>query len=114
MADDVVLLNLEEGIGRVMNNKNLYVKLLVKFKDGTNLNDLETALAEGDMEKAHSTAHMIKGVVANLSLPELCRQIQEIEAQIKANDVKPDQLNVLKNVFSQTIKEVEKVIAQNG
>ena len=68
MAGEVILIDIEDGVKRVMNNRKLYVKLLNKFKDGTNLNDLESGLAAGDMEKAQTAAHTIKGLAANLSL----------------------------------------------
>ena len=114
MADAVVYVNFEEGAKRVMNNAKLYVKLLDKFKTGTNLDDLSAALGAGDMEKAQVAAHTLKGVAGNLSLTELHKQSLELEAQIKAAAVAPGQLETLQAVFSQTLQEVEKVIAQNG
>ena len=114
MADKVVYINLEEGVKRVMNNLKLYVKLLVKFRDGTNLEDLDTALATEDWEKAQNIAHTIKGVAANLSFSELFNQSLELENQIKAKSVKPGQFEILKEVFTHTMQEVEKVIAENG
>ena len=114
MAENIVYIDFEDGIKRVMNNVKLYVKLLVKFKDGTNLDELEEALAAEDMEKAQRLAHTIKGIAANLSFLELFKQSLELETQIKAKTVNPDQLKTLKNVFAQTLQEVDKVIAQNG
>jgi HPt (histidine-containing phosphotransfer) domain-containing protein len=114
MADEVVYVNFDEGVKRVMNNTKLYVKLLTKFKTDTRLDDLEAALAAGDMEKAQTAAHTIKGVAANLSFSELWKQSLELETQIKAKSVNPAQIETEKAVFAQTLQEVEKVIAQNG
>ena len=114
MAENVVYLNYTEGVKRVMNNTKLYVKLLTKFKDGTNLDNLAAALAAGDMEKAQAEAHTIKGVAANLSLSELFNQSLELENQIKAGTVNPDQMETVTTVFNTTLLEVEKVIAENG
>ena len=114
MADGVILIDIEDGVKRVMNNKKLYTKLLLKFKDGTNLNDLDSALAAGDMEKSQNAAHTIKGLAANLSLSELYKQSLELETQIKTNAVNPGQLETVKSVFSQTLQEIEKVTAENG
>jgi HPt (histidine-containing phosphotransfer) domain-containing protein len=113
MADGVVLIDLEDGVKRVMNNKKLYIKLLTKFKDGTNLGDLESAIAAGDLEKAQTAAHTIKGLAANLSFSELFKQSLELETQIKAKTVNPGQMDTLKNVFAQTLGEIDKVIAEN-
>ncbi|GHV94154.1 hypothetical protein AGMMS50293_04740 [Spirochaetia bacterium] len=114
MADEVVYINYDEGVKRVMNNAKLYVKLLTKFKTDTKLDDLDAALAAGDMEKAQAAAHTIKGVTANLSLTELYKQTLELETQIKAKAVAPDQFETVKTAFAQTLQEVEKVIVQNG
>jgi HPt (histidine-containing phosphotransfer) domain-containing protein len=114
MADDVIYIDFEDGKKRVMNNAKLYVKLLAKFKAGTNLDDLNAALDAGEMEKAQVAAHTIKGVAANLSLTELFKQVLELETQIKARLVNPDQITTVKNVFTQTLAEIDKVIAQNG
>jgi HPt (histidine-containing phosphotransfer) domain-containing protein len=110
MANNVMYVNIEEGIKRVMNNTKLYVKLLVKFKEDTNVKELESALAAGDLEKAQVSAHTIKGIAANLSLIELQKQTLEIETQIKSKSVNPDQINTIKNVYNQTLTEVDKVI----
>jgi HPt (histidine-containing phosphotransfer) domain-containing protein len=114
MADEVIYVNFDEGVKRVVNNAKLYVRLLTKFKTDTRLDDIESALAAGDMEKAQTAAHTVKGVAANLSLSELFKQTLELETQIKAKAVDPNQLEKVKTVFSTTLQEVEKVIAQNG
>jgi HPt (histidine-containing phosphotransfer) domain-containing protein len=111
---DVVYVNFEEGSKRVMNNVKLYVKLLTKFKLDTKLENLEAALAAGDMEKAQTEAHTIKGIAANLSLTELFNQSLALETQIKAKAPESAQMETVKTVFAQTLQEVDKVIAQNG
>ena len=110
---DVVYLDFAEGVKRVMNNAKLYVKLLTKFKD-TKLDVLEAALLAGELEKAQAEAHTIKGVAANLSLTELFKQSLELETQIKAGTVNPNQMETVKSVLAATLAEVDKVIAQNG
>ena len=114
MADNVVYIDFAEGVKRVMNNSKLYVKLLTKFKNDTKLDDLEAAIAAGDLEKAQGSAHTVKGVAANLSLTELFKQTLELETQIKNKTVNPTQLETVKTVFAVTLQEVEKVIAANG
>jgi len=110
--DDVVYIDVAEGIKRVMNNNKLYAKLLVKFKDDKNLAELDEALAAGDLAKAQASAHTLKGLAANLSLTELFKQSLEIETQIKSGSVNPEQLTTVKNVYAQTLIETDKVIAQ--
>ena len=112
MADDIVYINVEEGSKRVMNNLKLFVKLLTKFKDDTNFNSIKAFLADGDTEKAQISAHTLKGLTANLSLTELYKQCVELEAQIKARSVNPQQIEKVETVYDQTLIEVDKVIAQ--
>ncbi|MCL2759072.1 MAG: Hpt domain-containing protein [Treponema sp.] len=114
MADDIVYVNIEDGTKRVMNNIKLYIKLLIKFKDDPNMCGIEAALAEGDMEKAQIAAHTVKGLTANLSLTELYKQCLELESQIKARSLNPDQLGIVKGVYSKTIEEIEKVVASHA
>jgi HPt (histidine-containing phosphotransfer) domain-containing protein len=109
---DVVYINVEEGLKRMMDNSKLYARLLGKFKEDKNLQLTEEAIAAGDMEKAQNAAHTLKGTAGNLSLTELYNQTVELESQIKARDVDPQQIAKVKDVLAQTITEVNKVIEQ--
>jgi len=114
MADNVVYIDFEDGVKRVMNNVKLYVKLLSKFKTDTKLDALEMAIAAGDMEKARNAAHTLKGLSANLSFTELNKQSLALETQIKAGAADPAQLNVVKTAFAKTLQEIDRVITENG
>ena len=114
MADDVIYIDIDEGVKRVMNNKKLYIKLLGKFKTDANIDGISEFLAVGDFENAQIQAHTIKGIAANLSLTELFKQILELENQIKARAVAPNQMDIVKAAYSATVTEVDKVIAENG
>ena len=114
MADSVVYIDIADGVKRVMNNTKLYFKLLAKFKEETNLDELEAALAAGEMEKAQNASHTLKGVAGNLSLAELFKQCLELENQIKAKAPSPAQIETVKDVFAATLQEVDKVVAEHG
>ena len=105
-------IDIEDGLKRVMNNTKLYAKLLTKFKEDQNIKTIETALASSDLQNAQVATHTLKGLSANLSLTELNKQVVELEVQIKAGAVKPDQYGIVKTVYDQTVTEVDKVIAQ--
>lgn len=111
---DIILIDIEDGLKRVVNNRKLYAKLLVKFKDDTNLKKLEDALAGGDLEEAKTAVHTLKGLAANLSLIELHKQSLEMENQIKASNINPNQINAVKDAFSFTVEEIDKVVEQYG
>jgi HPt (histidine-containing phosphotransfer) domain-containing protein len=114
MADDVVYINVEDGSKRVMNNIKLYVKLLAKFKDDQSLTAIDAAIVEGSIEKAQPPTHTLKGLAANLSLTELFNQTLEFETQLKAGTINKDQFTLVKDTYSKTLAEIEKVISQYG
>lgn len=109
---DIVYINEEDGKKRVMNNVKLYTKLLTKFRNDTNLNDLVNFADLQDWEGAQGAAHTIKGIAANLSLTELFNQSLAVETQIKEKNLKAESLENLKTCFAETLIHVDKVIAQ--
>jgi HPt (histidine-containing phosphotransfer) domain-containing protein len=97
-----------------MNNTGLYVKLLNKFRIGTDPEELFGSLAAGDYEKARVTIHTIKGVAANLSLQELYKQALDLESQIKAGSVNPGAPEAFRACFDETLRCIDRVITQYG
>ena len=61
-------ISIASGLGRVAGNRQLYTKLLCKFKDGQEdaVDQIKAALQEGDVETAARIAHTVKGVSGNL------------------------------------------------
>jgi len=114
MADDVVYIDFADGVKRVVNNTKLYIRLLSKFRSENKLDNLEAAIAAGDMEKARNEAHTIKGVAANLSLTELYKQSLALETQIKGGAADPAQLDTVKTAFAKTLQEIDRVVSENG
>ena len=109
---DVVYINEVEGKKRVMDNGKLYAKLLTKFKTDTNLNDLVAFAGAQEWEKAQVSAHTLKGIAANLSLTELFNQSLDVETQFKGKSINPDSLEKIKVCFTETLNQLDKVIAQ--
>jgi HPt (histidine-containing phosphotransfer) domain-containing protein len=109
-----VLINQEEGLKRMMNNKKLYSRLLNKFKTGTNLDDITSSIAAQDFEKAQIAAHTLKGISGNLSLTALYEQSVAIESQIKGRSLDENAVTALTNCFNDTMKAIDEVLAING
>ncbi|MDR0785335.1 MAG: Hpt domain-containing protein [Treponema sp.] len=109
-----VLINQEEGLKRMMNNKKLYVKLLSKFKTSTNLDELRDSIAAQDYEKAQIAAHTLKGISGNLSLMALYEQSISIESQIKNRSLDESAITALTDCFNDTMRVIDEVIAVNG
>jgi PAS domain S-box-containing protein len=73
------------GLARVGGNKQLYAKLLCKFKEGQEnaVEQIKEALRSGDVETAARLAHTVKGVSGNLGGEALYRAAAVLEKAIK-------------------------------
>ena len=106
--------NIEEGLGRLLKNKNLYSKLLKRFKEGNGaLDDITAELNKNDISKALELIHALKGTSANLSLSKLHEQSARLEADLKFGDGsnKSEYLSDLSDTFSKTFEMLDSIIA---
>jgi HPt (histidine-containing phosphotransfer) domain-containing protein len=115
-ANGAVFINVDEALKRVMNNGKLFAKLLAKFKtDNINLlDDTISFVRAGDYEKAKISIHTLKGIVANLALTELYKQIIELEAQIRGGAANPATQESVKKCLAETLVLIDGVIAHYG
>jgi HPt (histidine-containing phosphotransfer) domain-containing protein len=97
-----------------MGNTKLYIKLLQKFKVDPSLGSLLEAVRGAAYEKARGLAHTIKGIAANLSLPELYKQSVEFEAQIKNGAVDSGVPESFQRCFEETLGIIDEVIEKYG
>jgi PAS domain S-box-containing protein len=72
------------GLSRAGGNKELYVKLLCKFRQGQKnaVSEIRAALQSGDWGTAGRLAHTVKGVSGNLGAERLYRAAAELETAI--------------------------------
>ncbi len=68
----------ETGLSRCLNKEELYLKLVKKLSQTDDLDKLDKAIAENNLEAAFNAAHTFKGVAANLSLDPLFEPVAEI------------------------------------
>jgi HPt (histidine-containing phosphotransfer) domain-containing protein len=115
--DQYPLINIEEGLGRTMNNKKLFAKLLNSFISNTMENDLLTAFGDKNLKNALSAAHALKGVAANLSLLRLRHYIAWIEQELKTGGLEAAVFNGeedgrLKDTIAGTVSRAREVITE--
>lgn len=60
--------NVDEAMRRFMNNEQLWIKFLKKFKVDDSYAGLVKAMEEQDKEKAFAAAHTLKGIAGNLAM----------------------------------------------
>ncbi|MBF0193080.1 MAG: response regulator [Magnetococcales bacterium] len=82
---DIQGININDGLGRVMGNRKLYLKLLHRFMEDhvNDVNNVEQALDDCNYEKAASLVHSIKGVASNIGAKNLQHKTEVLEKTIK-------------------------------
>lgn len=78
--------NVKDAMGRLMNNKKLYEKLLKRFESeyGDFHDKLRAAVDGGNMEEAIHLAHTMKGLAGNLGADDLNEASKTVEAICKS------------------------------
>jgi HPt (histidine-containing phosphotransfer) domain-containing protein len=109
----VELLNIDDAMSRLNNNKSLYLRLLKKFDAKSMLDDLLEKLKSGNVASSQAAAHTIKGLAANLSLEDLRAKAEVIDKQLKGGDINVDTADIEKSV-ELTIEAVNTWIAENS
>lgn len=79
-------MDVDGALHRLMDNEGLYIRLLGKFLDDKNCEELEACIGAGDYEKAFHAAHTLKGVAANLGLAELAAADEVVVERLRVND----------------------------
>lgn len=106
---DIALLNVEEGISRVVNNRALYGKLLLRLADTmvTAPQDIAALLAGNSREEAQRLAHSLKGSAANLSATAVASVAQKVEHAITEGQPVDAALQELQSVVDATLVEIK-------
>ena len=72
------------GLARCMNNEGFYLMLVGKAAEDQRLTLLAQQIAGGRTEAAFETAHVLKGMYANLSLDPLTKPVSEITELLRS------------------------------
>ncbi|MBF0471306.1 MAG: PAS domain S-box protein, partial [Gammaproteobacteria bacterium] len=116
-------LDCHSAVDRLAGNRSLYFRLLQKFIDnhGQTVTEVETALAEGDGERAIRLAHTLKGLAATIGAPTLQEVALRLEEALKRGGEEPPssqikalqgELDPLVSLLTKTLN-AEKVVAQS-
>ncbi|MCL2548669.1 MAG: Hpt domain-containing protein [Symbiobacteriaceae bacterium] len=106
--------NFTEGISRMMNNRNLYIRLLTKFRDTDNMTGLRNAVESGDADKIRMEAHTLKGVAANLGLNGLSAKASNLDHAVRDGhmDQVSSLMQLIETSFTLTMEELAAYIAE--
>ena len=76
--------NVDEGLGRCMNNEAFYLRLVKMSLGDANFQKLEDSLRQGNLTEAFEAAHALKGVLGNLSLTPLYTPVSELTELLRS------------------------------
>lgn len=103
-------IDVDDALKRVGGNMGLYQKLLGRFAESNQLEELESLLASGNIEDATRMAHTIKGVAANLSLLKLRFTSADLEQSLKEGTDYTEKLDELREVYGVSIQVIHDLI----
>ena len=78
--------NVEEGIRRVANREDLYLRLVARVPYESGFTKLREAIIAHNLEAGFQAAHGLKGICANLSLDPLTVIVSEVTEKLRARE----------------------------
>ncbi|MGD9581764.1 MAG: response regulator, partial [Vampirovibrionia bacterium] len=102
-------ISLEKGLKRVNNNKILFNKLLLMFKEENKntLLEIKEFIDNNDYERALKLLHTVKGVAGNLGADELYNNIHNLELALSQNTDLSDSIDTFRDSFNEVINGIE-------
>ncbi|MBQ2468481.1 MAG: hypothetical protein II503_02240 [Clostridia bacterium] len=91
--------NVEEGLGRCINNEQFYLRLAEKAIADPGFEKLMEAAEKGDLEQGFAISHALKGVTANLALTPLYDPLCEI-TELFRNKADADYVSLVSAVLA--------------
>ena len=104
---DLDILDINDGLSRMLNNKALFIRLLGKFSGRKLVVQIGEAIDARDFKLLAEGSHALKGVAANLSMPQLTRIAAAMENMAKTNELPSKEMF---EELTTALETVEKVI----
>ena len=84
-------------------------KFLLKFPQDESMNQLRSAIQEGDIEGSFKAAHTLKGVAANLAFTELQKATDVLTEQLRPKNepADPTLVAAVEKAYNDTITAIE-------
>jgi len=103
-------IDVNDALNRVGGNMDLYKRLLKRFIEGNQMDELSKALESGNPEEGARLAHTVKGVAANLSLIKLRDLTADMELIIKDGLDHTAKLSEIIEAYGETEKVILGII----
>ena len=108
------LLDVADGVGRVMGDRALYARMLGRFRKDYRAGaaPLRAAIAGGDIRLAHRMAHTLKGAAGMISAHALHRQASMLELALRnAAHGHADMLGTLDSALAAVLEVIDGMLA---
>ena len=79
--------DVEDGLTRCMNMEEFYLELVRSLTEDQRIYLLEEALKENDLDTAFEHAHVLKGMLANLSITPVLKPMEEMTEMLRSRTV---------------------------
>ena len=76
--------DVESGLKRCVNNEALFLRLVAMVPGNDNFNKLYTSIENKNFDEAFVAAHSLKGILANLSINNILKPVQEITELLRS------------------------------
>lgn len=103
------ILNWQDGVARVVNNRALYAKLLGRFAEsqGNAPAQMAQAIGADNLEEVRTLAHTLKGTAANLGAEALAEAALHLEEAAKAGEDMAGSLAAVQRVMEETLAAMQ-------
>jgi two-component system sensor histidine kinase/response regulator len=113
---DIPGLDVKDGLGRVLGNKELYIRFLRQFVESGDVEAvgaIRFSLAQGERESAKRAAHTLKGMAGTIGASAVQETAGEVETAIRdgVDDIE-DLLLALDSALVMTIGSIEQGLPQ--
>ena len=108
--------NVAEAMQRFMNNEQLWIKFLKKFKLDTSFGELVKAMEEKDATKAFEASHTLKGITGSLALSEFNKLVSEQTEYLRGTEsnfeAAVSMMPQITEVYENTTKIIDEVCGE--
>ena len=107
-------IDMESGLRRMQNKKNMYLSLLKKFhsQHQYDMDHIRAAIEKQDMKSAEIQCHTLQGVSGNLSaylLHDYCKKLMVLLKDKSPEIINSNTFNELITVFTQTMESLKSI-----
>lgn len=102
---------INEALSRFMESDELYFKFLKMFINDNSFDNMKEALSSGDIKKAYSHAHTLKGVASNLSFNRFIDCLLPIHNSLKdgVNKDYTEEINSLNKEYAELVTIIKEI-----